>query len=290
MDKTKIDWCDSTWNPVTGCLHGCEYCYARWIAKRFGGWTDSDGDMYHDEFFKNKSEIRELDKPLQVFREGQSIFSGKWQNAPYPYDFIPTLHRYRLNDYIDKKGRNIFVCSMADLFGDWVLDSWIEEVFKACEKAQQHNYLLLTKNPKRYTELKNRKKIIKKDNMWYGTSITDGKSLLRFSNCYSKMNFSVNLFLSIEPILSDISKTAIWNECIELYKIGWVIIGAETGKRKNKVVPKRKWIERIVSDCYVNNVPLFMKSSLLEIWGKPLVQEFPYGLIKNKRMFGGGRK
>lgn len=26
---TKIDWCDSTWNPVTGCLHGCEYCYAR---------------------------------------------------------------------------------------------------------------------------------------------------------------------------------------------------------------------------------------------------------------------
>ena len=35
--KTKIDWCDSTWNPVTGCLHGCEYCYARRIAERFGG-------------------------------------------------------------------------------------------------------------------------------------------------------------------------------------------------------------------------------------------------------------
>lgn len=34
--KTKVDWCDSTWNPVTGCLHGCEYCYARKIAKRFG--------------------------------------------------------------------------------------------------------------------------------------------------------------------------------------------------------------------------------------------------------------
>ena len=24
MKKTKIEWCDSTWNPVTGCLHGCE--------------------------------------------------------------------------------------------------------------------------------------------------------------------------------------------------------------------------------------------------------------------------
>lgn len=37
--KTKIDWCESTWNPVTGCWHGCEYCYARKIAKRFGGAT-----------------------------------------------------------------------------------------------------------------------------------------------------------------------------------------------------------------------------------------------------------
>lgn len=37
MNKTKIDWCDSTWNPVTGCFHGCDYCYARSIAKRFGG-------------------------------------------------------------------------------------------------------------------------------------------------------------------------------------------------------------------------------------------------------------
>jgi protein gp37 len=27
MDKTKIEWSDSTWNPVTGCFHECEYCY-----------------------------------------------------------------------------------------------------------------------------------------------------------------------------------------------------------------------------------------------------------------------
>lgn len=33
MEKTKIDWAESSWNPVTGCLHGCEYCYARGIDK-----------------------------------------------------------------------------------------------------------------------------------------------------------------------------------------------------------------------------------------------------------------
>ena len=42
MNKTKIDWADSTWNPVTGCLHDCEYCYARGIAKRF---SDFDGSF-----------------------------------------------------------------------------------------------------------------------------------------------------------------------------------------------------------------------------------------------------
>ena len=37
MNKSAIEWCDKTWNPITGCLHDCEYCYARKIAKRFGG-------------------------------------------------------------------------------------------------------------------------------------------------------------------------------------------------------------------------------------------------------------
>jgi protein gp37 len=35
MNKTKIEWTDYTWNPITGCLHGCPYCYARKIAERF---------------------------------------------------------------------------------------------------------------------------------------------------------------------------------------------------------------------------------------------------------------
>ncbi len=48
MNKTKIEWCDYTWNPVTGCLNGCEYCYAKKIVQRFQGWTDDDGWTHHD--------------------------------------------------------------------------------------------------------------------------------------------------------------------------------------------------------------------------------------------------
>ena len=35
MNRTKIEWTEYSWNPVTGCLHGCWYCYARKLFARF---------------------------------------------------------------------------------------------------------------------------------------------------------------------------------------------------------------------------------------------------------------
>ncbi len=35
MQKTKIEWTDFSWNPITGCLHGCWYCYANRLFTRF---------------------------------------------------------------------------------------------------------------------------------------------------------------------------------------------------------------------------------------------------------------
>lgn len=251
MNKTKIDWCDSTWNPVTGCLHGCEYCYARGIAERFGG----------------------KQKYANVFDESEPIKGSDGKALAYPHSFSPTFHRYRLNDYIGKQGRNIFVCSMADLFGSWVPENWIDEVFDTCEKAPQHNYLFLTKNVERYCELKCG--LPDGDNMWYGTSVTKESEVSRFNS----LPAFHKTFVSIEPILQDL-EIKIHN--VMFSQIDWVIIGAETGRRKNKVVPERKWIEDIVNECRnaYYPVPVFMKSSLAEIWGEPLIQEFPAELRK----------
>lgn len=243
MENTKIDWANSSWNPVTGCLHGCKYCYAREIAKRFGG---TDSEVFDEEWRLHAK--HELDKPLML--------NGK--KAPYPYGFAPTLHKYRLNDYIGKKGRNIFVCSMADLFGEWVPDEWIETVFAACLKAAQHNYLFLTKNPKRYEKLYEKGIIKKRENMWYGFTCTKNDDCKPFY-------LPCNTFVSIEPIL----------EKMFVPSADWVIVGAETGRRKDKVVPEREWIEQIVEECRKYDIPLFMKSSLADIWGEPLIQEFP---------------
>lgn len=279
MDKTKIDWCDSTWNPVTGCFRDCGYCYARRIATRFGGNALSVNHV--------------LDKPF--------VAEGKTQ--PYPFGFVPTFHKYRLNDYKDKKGRNIFVCSMADLFGNWVPDLWIKEVFDACEKAPQHNYLFLTKNPNgipKSSHIYNSVFGRHSDNYWLGTTITCQKDLE--DRLFGLLQVQGHSFLSIEPLLDNLDLDCIWvsekNSEVMLslrkkraYYFGggqsyhmpeWVIIGAETGRRKDKVIPKKEWVKSIVDDCRKAEIPVFMKSSLADIWGEPLIQEFPQEL-KNKR-------
>lgn len=249
MKKTKIDWADSTWNPVTGCLHGCEYCYAKAIANRFG-WHANEPDI-------NERILHEI-----------PVFDGKKQ--PYPFDFAPTFHQYRLGEPAAwTKPRTIFVCSMADLFGDWVPDEWIKRVFEACEAAPKHRYLLLTKNPARYIELAE-KDILPDgaDNMWFGSTVTTPETEFFFSGGH-------NTFLSIEPILKPFhdSLDAGVQAC---EKTDWIIVGAETGNRKDKVIPKADWIMEIVQSAEKTNTPVFMKESLRGIMGDCFRQEFPW--------------
>ena len=262
--RTKISWCDSTWNPVTGCLHGCEYCYAYNIAYRFGSvCTESNSENGYDcDLYEGTGENHVLDKP--ALREWKN---GKVTKAPYPFCFDPTFHRYKLDEPQHwKKPRTIFVCSMADLFGDWVPLEWIQEVFAACGKAPQHRYLFLTKNPKRYMELQLKGKLPKQH--WYGTSVTRKDDRDFFAPGY-------NTFVSIEPILESFSdeKHAAYRQMVQ----AWAILGAETGNRNNKIVPKKEWITELV-DYYskFGYTKFFMKDSLRDLMGDDFRQEFPW--------------
>lgn len=248
-DKTKIDWCDASWNPVTGCKHGCEYCYARGIANRFRFLRD-DGNLH----VLNKPCVRDYYEDGEVTREDVK--------QPYPNGFAPTFHRYRL-DIPERwtRPRTIFVCSMADLFGDWVPDEWITAVFDACLVAPQHRYLFLTKNPNRYAKLAADRKLPLNSNMWYGTSTPTPDKRYFGSNI-------VNAFLSIEPILAPFGG-------FRLKGIKWAIIGAETGNRKGKVIPKKEWVMCIANACTELGMPVFMKESLRTLMGNDFRQEFP---------------
>ncbi len=253
MYKTKIDWCDSTWNPVTGCRHGCEYCYARKIARRFchDPWQDVEDGKCHF-----------VGMPMQ----NEHYKNGKAD--PYPYGFAPTFHRYRLDQPAQwKKPRNIFVCSMADLFGEWVPDEWISEVFKACEAAPQHRYMFLTKNPNRYIQLAEKGMLPRKH--WYGYTATKDSELWRFHHADDCP--CINLFVSIEPMLERMTP-AFSSHC----PADWVIVGAESGSRQGKVIPDREWIRNIQMECECSGRPIFMKESLRALMGEEFKQEFPW--------------
>ena len=151
MNETKIDWAEMSWNPVTGCRHGCPYCYARRTAHRFDAGLEDSAAV----------------GVLHVLEE-------RIKGTPYPYGFEPTMHRYRLNQpERQEEPQTVFVCSMADLFGRWVPTSWIVEVLDACRRAPQHRYLFLTKNPARYLELDHMALLPHESNFWYGSTVAN---------------------------------------------------------------------------------------------------------------------
>lgn len=272
MNNTRIDWCDSTWNPVTGCKGGCDYCYARSIANRFGGWT-TGGVKTTQNFF---SDPPVLDSPLLLERK-----SGKVVKAPYPFAFTPTFHRYRLEEPLKKrKGQNIFVGSMADLFGRWVPTKWIVEVLDICREAPQHNYLFLTKFPERYVELDHLALLPHEENFWYGATITNAEQMKRAADSIGQLRQEVRSFFSMEPLMEDVARSEAWEMSYNGAYANWIIIGAMTGPGSESQQPCREWVERIVDDAKNElspfyPIPVFMKDNLRKVWGRDLIQEFP---------------
>lgn len=265
--KTKIDWCDSTWNPVTGCLHGCEYCYARRIAERFRARQIYDPECQCQRKLIERGMLKGTGKPLELtYPWEQKNKDGSITNAAYPFGFEPTFHRYKLDEPQKwKKPRTIFVCSMADLFGEWVPDEWIAEVFKACDAAPWHRYLFLTKNPTRYCKIANDGWLPDAENFWYGSTI------MRKGESFFNRSIHWNAFVSIEPLLEPLDVGIGSFGCAE-----WVIVGAETGNRKGKIAPKREWVENIVEAAQITGMKVFMKDSLRELMGADFRQELPW--------------
>ena len=164
MNKTLINWCDMSWNPITGCTkiaQGCKNCYAETIAKRFWKNRDFSDVRFHGE--------RLDDKSLK-----------------------------------SKAPKRIFVNSMSDLFHEKVNPLDLARILNIIGTHQQHTFLVLTKRIKRASGILDAYYKLTKQlpypNLWLGYSASTQKDLddgiLHLFDAPTKIKW-----LSLEPLL-----------------------------------------------------------------------------------------
>jgi protein gp37 len=218
-----ISWAAWSWNPVTGCLHGCKYCYARDLAT----------------------------KPS--FREA------------YPIGFEPLFHHERLDAphntkvpddaAIDPRRKRVFVCSMADLYGKWVPDEWIEQVHASCIDNPQWDYLLLTKFPRRYVGLD------LPPTAWLGTSVDEQKRVRLAEQAFREIKGVRVKWLSLEPLLAPLKFT-------DLSMFDWVVIGSQSATDQpdghvDEFAPPFEWVSRLVDQAREAGCRIYLKPNLI---------------------------
>ena len=161
-DRSKIEWTEATWNPVTGCTQvspGCANCYAKTFAERFRGVA----------------------------------------KHPYEMGFDLTLRPERIEQPLSwRRPRTIFVNSMSDLFHEAVPLSYVNRVFEVMAAAHWHTFQVLTKRSERLRELAGA--LPWPENVWMGVSVENQRWTPRIDDLRAVP--AAIRFLSCEPLLS----------------------------------------------------------------------------------------
>ena len=178
----------------------------------------------------------------------------------------PQFRPEKLKQFYSKKPKSIFIDSMSDI-GTW-RQEWLEQVIDAIVANPQHNYIALTKRPDMLSEklIAIRNKVEDRNfyplfgdrYLFFGISITTQVQSDKVMNAVD--------FYSVEPILEPI--TLPWRSFPKA-----IIIGAETGNRKGKVIPKKEWVDDLVRQANENKIAVFMKGSLRQLMGDDFRQD-----------------
>lgn len=159
--KTRIEWTEMTWNPVTGCTklsQGCKHCYAERMAHRLKAMG----------------------------------------NPRYPNGFDITLHEDLID--APRRWRTpsrVFVNSMSDLFHEEIPERFIERVFATMRDCPRHTFQILTKRSERLRELAPR--LDWPANVWMGVSVENAEVIGRVADL-TTVPAAVR-FLSCEPLI-----------------------------------------------------------------------------------------
>lgn len=224
---SRIEWTDTTWNPVVGCSRmseGCRNCYAERLAGRLA------------RIGKTAHKYGSVSRPTPK--------GPRWTGRIY-HDATELTRPDRW-----RKPRRVFVCSMADLFHKDVRADFIADVLHTIERNRAHTFQVLTKRPERMRELINawrghRGPIA---NLWLGVSVESADTMPRIEAL--RETIAAVRFLSCEPLLGPL-------DGLDLERIHWVITGDESGPGRRPALIE--WVRGIRDTCVNAAVPFFFK-------------------------------
>lgn len=263
MSKSKIEWTDYTWNPISGCTkvsQGCKNCYA----ERFAG-----------------RKLKPFDTMVPRLLSAQGPRPREFRDVQFHPESFDRLRKI-------KEGSRVFVCSISDLFHEAVKDEWIDKIFQEFEKYNEYinwvpgeknkslTFQVLTKRPQRAFEYLIKKQPNPLSNVWIGVSVEDQETADERIPILMKIPAVVN-FISIEPMLGPI-------DILESFSIGldaavehfienglpkkfrsvnpeWIICGGESGPGARPMASD--WVRSIRDVCLKFNYPFFFKQ-----WGE----------------------
>lgn len=164
-----------------------------------------------------------------------------------------------------KRPQNFLLTGMSD-FALWEPE-WREEIFSKMSQNPQHQYLFLTKRPEMLqfsTAL---------DNAWFGVTVTASKEKERIQALREHIHGG-HYHVTFEPMFDNIGD-------VDLSGVEWVVIGTETGRRKNKSVSRPEWVWNLKDQAQALEIPVFMKEDLLPVMGEAqMIQELPPAFIR----------
>lgn len=229
MPKSKIEWTEFTWNPVTGCNKispGCKNCYAESIANRF--WKDrkfTDVVCHEDRL----NQPATLKKPRMIFVNSMSDLF----HESVPFEFI-------------EKCVNIMATNPQHTYQ--ILTKRPERLLQYCkwqsDKIKQSGYGDGFEFP---------------DFMWIGVSVENQKTADERIPLLLQTPAKIR-WLSVEPLLEPINLDAP-QMFLDLIRdrniISWIVIGCESGPNKREC--KIEWVHSIAHQGEYAVIPVFVK-------------------------------
>jgi protein gp37 len=201
MNHTGIETADFTSNPCSGCLHGCKWCYARGIVKRFHKvWGYPADDPFQPLFHPREIEkLLACEKKCTVMIGSMCDLGGKW----FWKAWMPKGGKYTF------KSNPLVSVTHGDLAISTV-DIWRELLF-VIQRKPNITFQVFTKNPENLywsidgALLRSESNIVP-PNLWIGATVTNQADaearipyLLRMREIGVK-----TLFVSWEPVMGQV--------------------------------------------------------------------------------------